>query len=286
MAENHQCEILDMYDNLGIDIYAPCSKSSSSNQYAAIDALIHNLELPLISNECFYGSTTPPNYCVIPNAALRLSILAIITMYIKAENIIFFVSIGDMMEEYIDMISRVKSKILPGVTLSIAIDRPNDIFHVKYHESNISYDMSEEQMISIISDITKTYKCITFYIDSESIMYAVYLNQGNNHMWVSYARCNVSGMNASTIMPELYNTPIEENALRLNIGAGQLRAGLSKSIQYQLNNINSSILSSRTKDKLCCCCAYMKISHDILCGQTHSSSTHFDAKLLTNFLND
>lgn len=286
MSDQHNCDICSMYESFGVDIFNPCSESSSQYQYASIDSYIDHLELPLLSDKCFYGHKTDPLFCILPDAALRLSMFSIIGTYTNVSAIIFFTPFDIRMFDFIKFISRIFSTTLPCITLSVSRDNDDGTFKIIHYETSASYNVNEEQMISVISDIIELRRSITFYIDENSAVYSSRLQNGSNSMWVSMLHKNTvfTGECSHAIMPSLYNNPIRENALQLNIGIGQMRTLVMDSIPYQLNNINLSMLSITSKDKLCYCCAYMKSLHDKLCRTSQRDHIDFTTGLMHDFL--
>lgn len=288
MESSHNCEITRLYKSLGINIYSACDIDSSIRQYAAIDAHIDNLELPLIANHSFCGVEHRPRFCIDPSIALRSSILAIIGTYAKTSSLIFFTSLDNGMLAFLNIISNIKSQVCPGTVVSVCENKFEKNFRVTSHDTGIAHTMNESDMIVLVTSLIDTSRSMTFYLDSDSDMYATYMHNSKSSMWVSKSSRSIQpmGTHGSEVMPMLYDIPSKNSILRLNAGQGQMKTQNFSILESQINATNSSIMSAVSKDNLCYCCAYMKKVHEVLCSRKIGASLSFEAKLLISFFEE
>jgi hypothetical protein len=287
MESFHNCTVVDLYTALNIDTSKECGVEHSSRQYAAIDAYIDNLELPLAPSRSFCGVRNQPKFCMKQHAALESSILAIIGTYINASNIIVFMEKSDSMSTFLRHISRIRSSRCPGVTASVSFNGNSDKFEVVTYETNTHWNLSEKDMIAAISQLSNSDKSITFYLDQNLLVYATYIHSNPRSMWIyrSLSSVQVVGASGSDVMPMLYAEIHADNCLRLNMGRAQIETQTIDTILRQVYAISSNIMSAVSRDNLCYCCAYMKRLHEILCSNKEQhSETVLEVKLLANFI--
>jgi len=288
MDSLHTCKIIELYKKLGVDIYGRCKITPSDQQYAAIDAYIENLELPLISNRSFCGSISSPAFCMKPDDALKLSIIAIIGTYTKINNLVFFMPQNENLSALLEAISEIRSDVYPGSVVGVSVNTDSKCFKVTSYDTGTSRDLSESDMITVVTQLADVDRSMTFYLNPDSLVYATYMHNNISSMWVARLSKSIQtvGSHGSEIMPMLYATPYTDNVLRLNIGRGQIETQKLNLIQSQVYAVNSNIMSALSKDRLCYCCAYMKKVHSILCSHKLDSNISFEAPLLTNFVEE
>lgn len=289
MMDNiHTCQILKLYVKLGINIYQRCNITPDDLQYAAIDAFINNLELPLITNQSLCGAKRSLKFCIKSDSALKLSIIAIIGTYTRVNNIIFFVSDDNNISDFIKDISKIRSSKYPGSVVSMCINRAYKTFKITSYDTGISRIISECDMMTIMSQLTDTDKSMTFYLDPDLLFYSTYMHNNTNSIWITRVSDPIQmvGSKGSQLMPILYDDLSINNLLRLNIGKSQMKVQELNTIRSQINAINSSIMSAVSKDNLCYCCAYMKRIHLVLCKFKSVDETLLETNLLTDFIGE
>lgn len=288
MESNHSCEVTEIYAALGVNIYGKCSVKHNSVQHAAIDAMIDNLELPLMSGRDFCGPELPPAFCVKPDDALKLSIVGIIGTYIRASNVIFFTPQDEDMSTVLKSICRARNNVCPGSTTGISADKSNGGFRVTSYDTDVSIHTQESNMITMVKQLCDADRSITFYLDQDASMYATYMHNNINSMWITRTASSIHmiGSHGSEVMSEMYATPCSMHTLRLNVGRCQVETQSLDSIQYKVNAINSGVMSAMSRDGLCYCCAYMKRVHSVFCSEKVNYMQPFETKLLTDFIEE
>ncbi len=282
MDEVHNCDVIDLYKDLDIDVYNKCDFEFSDHQYAALDAHIDNLELPFIAKHTFCSVRRDLNFCIKSEHSLKLSILAIIGTYTQATNLLFFTSSDDNISEFLSTLSNMRLSICLGSIINIEANKADNTFKVISYNASVSQSLSESNMMKLVTDFIDRERSITFYLDSDLNGYATHLHNNKNSMWVSKSSGSIQlvGDHGSRIMPMLYMYPSKNDVLRLNVGRGQIETQNSSTIESQINAVISDIMSALSKDNLCYCCAYMKKIHSILCPHSTKTSISFEAPLL------
>jgi hypothetical protein len=208
MDDSHKCRITDLYARLDLD---PCNNTvSGSDQYAAIDAYIDNLELPLVNHREFCRSPSTSNFCVKPNIALQSSIIAIIGTYARVNNVIFFVPPELDMSKFMSDISNIRSSTYPGSVISITGNKTSKMFTVSSHDTGLSCKLSESDMITVMTQLVDTDRSMTFYLDPDAHIYATHMHNNTSSMWVTQISKSIQivGSHGSEIMLMLYSNGI------------------------------------------------------------------------------
>lgn len=272
MASVHKCELVDLYKDLGVDVYSKCPARSTRSQYAALDAHIEHIELPTISSETPCGAYSIPNHCIKPETALKLSVIALIGTYVNCTNLLFFVTECDQWIDFIKRISNVRrSRLAPTTT---AIEKIND-----HSYSIISFDtgrqqvVSENEMLSIAATLASSSMSLTLYLDSSFILYAARVQRSPVSVWASTMCFNPSaiGRTATRVMPLMFAEPHINHVLRINVGLLDISLSNEDRLQNQIYATLTRVMSGVSKDGLCFCCAYLKRVHSIFCSRVEPS---------------
>lgn len=287
MDTHCSCNIISLYKSLDIDIYQRCKDVPSTGQYAAIDAHIENLELPLITDKSFCGVLSNTTFCIKDNKSLQISILAIIGTYTKIGSIIFFIDNSIEIISFLNSIADIRSKRFPGAVVSVFLDKSTRYYNITDHNTRKTRVTDENGMVLTTTQLVGTDRSMTFYLSSDFSSYAPFIHN-NRSIWI-YSQsfsAPLTGSISSEIMPILYMKSDTKNTLRLNIGKPYIETQKLNVIQSQLDAVISSIISAMSKDNLCFCCAFMKRIHSVLCSCSENVTLSFNTALLTDFIRD
>lgn len=271
MSRNTPCDVLRLYKKLGVDVVSTCESEAPPSPYAAVDAYIDSLELPLASKLSFCGEKTDAAFCV-NDSAIQLTVLSILGTYSRVLNTVFFVKYHDNeIIEFLDSISEIQLSIATGAIVSVSqmsVNGSGGHFRVVHHNTKTHVAMSEDNMLRFVSSFTGNSQSLIFHLDDSSTVYSTRLYNGTKCMWVSKSKAPVDivGSLCSEFMPMLYAKPGHDNILRLNIGRGEVRTHSTDETIPRTMLMISSMVSARSRDNLCYNCAYMKKLHSVLCS--------------------
>lgn len=108
------------------------------------------------------------------------------------------------------------------------------MFVVTCQDTGVAQRLGEEEMMRLISHEDQ----MSFYLDSETVPYALRLQQGLNSMWVAVPHNGpqVAGDSGSVVLPLYYEDCGVEHTLQVNAGRAVMRYAEDEDLSAKLNS--------------------------------------------------
>jgi hypothetical protein len=237
------------------------------NQFAAVMAHIENMELPLIFDFTPNGPPVEFLPCIKDtNVSIKYTILALLFSCPNFTNIVVFASCKSDINPILRFVSSLRMRLNSGTTVCISKEAANS-FVLDVHEIKAKIEVTENIMLSMISDIVQKQGTIVIYLDSNLIEYHKHFNMHERSLCITFNSGNFGSEKSacSVLMPMFYNVPKIENLVKIRAGSLMRTVLNESSMALQINTICDSLLCAVTSNNMCYFCAYVTRIHSIIC---------------------
>lgn len=290
-CSNSQCTIMKLLNDIGVDSCIDVhNRQSDPYQFAAVDAHIDHMELPLLDSTDMHAQSQKLfNGCILDDKIDCATMFAILGTYTNASNIIVFHDGTSGIDSLLNIIAEHRIIYSPGVTIKICpVESDSKLFDITIYETGVSIRVTEGRMLSIASNLALNECSIICYLYPGSVGYANPITTSMKSIWITNGSdlLSVVGADGYKLMPKFYCVPSIECTYRLNTGAARIEFKRHVSVQQtQLNSTVMSLLNAVTKDKRCYYCQYMNRVHRQLCSK-HLQNKVVVTKVEYNLPND